>query len=355
MVDVAMDRLDLAIVGGGIIGLTTALMAKRRQPGSTVAVFERSLMGQGATRYSARLSIPYGATPQIRALASRSTQLFRTLREEVPELPIRDLEIFGVCSPGKLAGIRSAITVQGADTLRDHVPRTLDGFRVPPDSVVFGGLPATRCADDSLADRITAHLESQAGTLLLNGTEIVTVGKSGDNHVLETRDGRRFLAKRLAVCIGPWLAGSALVPLPVRADVRTKKVVAFHIPIAPPPDASAVYLFDHDAFLLPQPERRCWFYSFRSEHWDCKPESSGLYVDSSELERAKDILGLYLPLEGCDRWGARIFCDAYTPTRDPLIERVPDLPCCVVAGGCSGSGIRLAPAIAERIVTLLTD
>jgi glycine/D-amino acid oxidase-like deaminating enzyme len=354
-VDVAVDSLDLAIVGGGIIGLMTALLTQRRQPASTIAVFDRSLVGQGATRYSARLGLPYGATPRLRSFASCSTQLYRTLRGEIPELPIRDLELFGICSPEKIASIRSGITVHGADQLHERVPRSIDGFQVPPGYLVFGSLPATRCADDSLATCIATHLQSHAGTLLLNGTEIIAVSRSGDNHVLEAGDGRRFSSKRVAVCIGPWLAGSPLVPLPVRAATRTKKVVAFHIPGMPPVDASAVYWFDHDAFLLPQPEQRCWFYGFRSEHWDCQPEVSGLHLDASELERARDILNLFLPPDSGDRWGTRIFCDAYTATREPLIERIPHLPCCVVGGGCSGSGVRLAPAIAAGILDLMAS
>jgi glycine/D-amino acid oxidase-like deaminating enzyme len=48
-----------------------------------------------------------------------------------------------------------------------------------------------------------------------------------------------------------------------------------------------------------------------------------------------------------------VFCDAYTASRDPMIAAVPDHPGVAVIGGAGGSGVRLAPAMAERGLELL--
>jgi len=49
-----------------------------------------------------------------------------------------------------------------------------------------------------------------------------------------------------------------------------------------------------------------------------------------------------------------VFCDAYTPTGEPLVERVPEAPI-VLAGAGSGAGFRLSPGLAHEALRLLTD
>jgi glycine/D-amino acid oxidase-like deaminating enzyme len=129
----------------------------------------------------------------------------------------------------------------------DTVPRTIAGFRAPRGTVVFGGFPATRCADASLPEHLATFLEAHPATFLVEGTEIVHVASDGDSHRLDAHDGRRFSARRVALCLGPWLARHSPVPIGVSPPIRTKKVVSLHVPIEPQSDASVVYLFDHDA------------------------------------------------------------------------------------------------------------
>jgi glycine/D-amino acid oxidase-like deaminating enzyme len=43
-----------------------------------------------------------------------------------------------------------------------------------------------------------------------------------------------------------------------------------------------------------------------------------------------------------------VFCDAYTPLREPAVGALPGQPGVVVIGGAGGSGVRLAPSMAER-------
>lgn len=350
---------DLAVVGGGVLGLMTALFARRRHPRWRLAVIDRSLAGQGATRYSACLDYPYGSAPGVRELSLRSQDLFRRLRQEGADLPIVDLDLYGACDESRLESVRTRLTrpaercPPGPGLEPPRIPGAIDGLALPAGSAVLRGLKATRCTDDSLADCLLQRLLAEPGTDLVEGAEVAHVGAEGGAQRLLTRDGRSFQARRVALCLGPWLVRGLPGLTGQASGLRVKKVVALHLPGAPAPGAPVICLFDHDAFFLPQPEKRRWLFSFRSEHWDCEPDPAALHLGADDLARAGAILARHLGAELPQPLGARVFCDAYSPAGEPSIAAVDGLPCCVAVGGAGGSGVRLAPGIAELALALI--
>jgi glycine/D-amino acid oxidase-like deaminating enzyme len=201
-------------------------------------------------------------------------------------------------------------------------------------------------------DALVAALAGMTGPAVrsdvMEGAEVVRLSGSTGRYRLEVHDGRTIDAARVALCVGPWLGGALAALTGRRAEVRNKKVVSLIVPGQPAPGAPVIYLFEHEAFLLPQPERRRWLFSFRSEEWDVAPELGALRLTADDLARAMRILALHFPAGVAGPLGARIFCDAYTESRDPMIAALPDHPGVVVIGGAGGSGVRLAPAMAER-------
>ncbi|HEX6873810.1 MAG TPA: FAD-binding oxidoreductase, partial [Micromonosporaceae bacterium] len=73
------------------------------------------------------------------------------------------------------------------------------------------------------------------------------------------------------------------------------------------------------------------------------------------LAEANDILARYAPALAGRCVSGRVFCDAYTPNRQPLVSAVDDRARIVFAGGANGSGYRLGPAIAAETVDLLPE
>jgi glycine/D-amino acid oxidase-like deaminating enzyme len=49
-----------------------------------------------------------------------------------------------------------------------------------------------------------------------------------------------------------------------------------------------------------------------------------------------------------------VFCDAYSPDREPVVRALDAGARLIFAGAASGSGYRLAPAIAAECTDLLT-
>src|SRR5947209_20006472 len=79
-----MERYDAAIVGGGIIGLASALRAQ--QLGLRVCVLERGEPGSGATRAAAGVLAPDPETRGFTALARHSAQLWPAFAKELGDV-----------------------------------------------------------------------------------------------------------------------------------------------------------------------------------------------------------------------------------------------------------------------------
>ncbi len=62
--NVWFNGLDLVVVGSGLVGLTTALFYKRRDPGSKVLVVERGLLPYGASTRNAGFAC-YGSPSEL--------------------------------------------------------------------------------------------------------------------------------------------------------------------------------------------------------------------------------------------------------------------------------------------------
>jgi glycine/D-amino acid oxidase-like deaminating enzyme len=76
-------------------------------------------------------------------------------------------------------------------------------------------------------------------------------------------------------------------------------------------------------------------------------------VSAADISAARDCLRRYSPaLAGACRAG-RVFCDAYSPDREPVVRALDETGRIVFAGAANGSGYRLAPAIASEAVDLL--
>ena len=67
---------DLVIIGAGVIGTTIAWMARGKYPDWNIALVDKSMIGQGASMYSACLDMPFGHTELRRELTRKSRKWY---------------------------------------------------------------------------------------------------------------------------------------------------------------------------------------------------------------------------------------------------------------------------------------
>jgi glycine/D-amino acid oxidase-like deaminating enzyme len=343
------DRYDIAVVGAGVIGCLTAEELLRRAPGARVAVLDRDAAGQGASRRSAGLHFPRGSSARVREMARQSQDHYRRLVAADPAVPIRSLPMWVV-----------APAAQGAAVAETYLPEarlTGTGELAPADVVLPPGHLAWRGEGCQFADvpalvqRIAAGLRERAD--LREGVAVEAVEETPGGLRLRLGDGDRLTAGQVVLAPGPWTAAAAwrdqLAPL----AVRVKRVVALHVQLPPAPEDGVVVLHDEDAFLLPVHARGYWIFSYTRIEWDVDPDALTGGLTATDLHEGRELLARYAPRMAAHCNAGRVFCDAYSPDRVPLVRALDGDHRLIFAGAANGSGYRLAPAIAAAAADLL--
>lgn len=350
---------DLIIIGAGIIGASAAYFAAQHMPSWNILLLDRSMIGTGATQYSVGLDFPYGRTPLQKRLSQESNEAYLQLKALMPELPIRSLPFFGVVSREHLSQVLSKFTLEdvhraGEDEFQ-RLLRVYPDLRLGGEQVLLTGCRASYGFAAQIAQALVAQFRREAGAQCWEGVEVESLERAGERFALHTMDGRTLHGRRVLLATGPWSLRGPGAEFARAAGVRIKKVAALHIARVPARQQEPmIYFFDEDAFLLPIHERGEWVFSFTSQEWDCAPEISALKINAEERASALSVLARYCPsfVEDCS--GGRVFCDAYSQDRGPLVARVPEMNDFIMAGACSGAGYRLAPGMAREALRHLS-
>ena len=355
------DRIeDLLVVGAGIVGALVAAAARLRYPGWRIALVERAAIGQGATGHSAGLMPVVGRTEAARRRAVRARQGYAALRAH------------GLTLPGSEVRACWVVAAARRRELEEHCGGPLEPLagnrRTAPSAV--GPAPSLERDEILLDAGLVARLDALAalrelvrwgrerGVACHEGIAVRRIS-GGPIWSLECSDGVARRAWRVVLATGPWQLLDPLWeplweplwgPLVPARDARTKKIVALHVVPAPEPGARLILFPDEDAFLLPVPEHGRWLLSVPCRAWDWQPDDHSL--SAVDLELARSVLARRFPRWEARVSGATVFGDAYRPDRQPIVQRLASSV--VRVGCCSGSGVRLGPALAEEALAELS-
>jgi glycine/D-amino acid oxidase-like deaminating enzyme len=345
---------DLVVVGGGIMGICAAAEAMRRSPGAAVTVVDRADIGGGASRYAPGIQLAIGRTARERDLATRSLRAWTSVSAEASWAIGRSCELYWLADDPEL--LRDMHVAGGPRSAPESALRaSLSSL-----AITVGGraILADRCSYTPVAPLIGAYrrrLEA-AGCRFVEGFEASRL-ESGPAGVRVLRDGGDGMSGTEAVvALGPWAPRSPLVP---RADepfrsLRVKKVISLHLAQAPGPECPALAFQEDYAFLIPMVEAGYWLFSFTSDHWDVDPIPETLAVEAADLDKARSILGKWLPRVP-EVASARVFCDCYSSDRVPIVAADRSAARVVFVGAGGGNGFRFAPACAEDALDLLAS
>jgi glycine/D-amino acid oxidase-like deaminating enzyme len=333
---------EVLVVGGGVIGLTTAAALLERDPHMTVAVLDKGVIGGGASRHAGAIDIPYFRTPLHRHLVETSWAWHEARRAQAGGYR-RRVPMIWYAEPG--ADLQAHI----ATPLASGAPGTSPGWRLPKSIRALDGesfVIDTGAWCQALAREVT---QSGRGTVIEHAT-VTSLDDTPRGKRATCADGRAYTARHVVLALGPWLPGwdERTQAWSATLGLRTKRVFGLNVEV----DASAqahvaVGWPGADIYFHPAHDGSGYRLSLRHDEWGVDPDAPHAMADIV-LERASGFLDQLL---GKGRWsiaGHRIFADSYTPEFEPVIapcealgERV------TIATATHGSGIRLAPGIAE--------
>ena len=341
--------IDLAIVGSGVLGTTAAYLALRSHQVKSVLLLDKSATVMGASAYSAGLCTPIVRSNETAKLSRCSESLLRSLRKEIPSLPVEDVSTYLLCRSSDV-GFVSSLCEQGATQVEGHDLKCLVNrcpwLQVPMGETILALGQARRIRVREYVEELVARMRKFESFKFLDGVQVLSVEEGDDSLELKLEGERRISARKVLIATGPWILSGPGCEVAQREETAIKKVIALHIHEPPLSASPVIYLFEHNAFLMPMPERDCWLMSYTSSEWGGDPDTTVFRISAQERAGALRLLARYSAsfVEKC--MGGRAFCDAYTPNQVPFAGWLKQSNDCVVAGGSSGSGARYATGLA---------
>lgn len=344
-----MQRPTVAIVGAGIVGCLAAREITARHPDVHVTVIDRDGIGTGVSRRSAGLHLARGASPRIRKMSALSHGYYANLAPTLPSGLIFPLDGVIVAGSSNQERLVEQYLPEAAVEPMFGVPSPLR--ELPPGSGSWK-LAGSQYADVyRLAQSIAAGLRGAVD--FWEGVRVAGVEAREDEVFLVLGSGDRLRVDQVVLAPGAWISDPAWRDLVAPLGLRVKKVVALHLGVMPEPSDPVIVFEDVDAFLLPVFHRGHWLFSYTCDAWDVDPDDLCDGLSNANLAAGRACLAQYSSdLADACRSG-RVFCDAYSPRREPLVQTLDGSGRVIFAGAANGSGYRLAPAIAAEVADLV--
>ncbi len=226
---------DVAIVGGGIIGASTAFWLSRLEPRTRITVLDAGTLASGASGRNAGFVLQGAAsdylTDQARYGAAQARRLWQFTKES------RDLIAQHADTDAVALETTGSMVVAGSAEEDARLQNSVQALRadgvpvsyLPPRELArrlrsqgyLGGLYVTGGGALNPAS-LVRHLVGQSGATVLDHHEVVGLSPSGSRIVVET-SLRRVFAQRVVLALGAYLP--TLVPVleayvrPVRAQM----------------------------------------------------------------------------------------------------------------------------------------
>ncbi len=354
--------MDVVIVGGGIVGLSSAYALADR--GASVTVCERGSIGAGSTERSVGGIRAQFSTPVNVDLSLESMRVWETFEER-----------FGVDIEYRRTGyLFLARSEETAATFRENVAMQADRgvpstYLEPEDALehcsgirpeAFAGAtysPTDGFADPHLALQGYAQAATEAGARVLTKTAVTDVLRDGDRVTGVETEAGRLEADVVVNAAGPWagqVAAMADHPLPISPKRRQVAVVEPETPV-PETDPLAIDL-ERGAYLRPERDGDALLGGhFADVDPDCDPDAYPTSYDfdwaAAALEAAADWTSYVGPGTRIKRGWAGLY--AVSPDRHPILEETA--PGLLTAAGFSGHGFQHAPATGTIVAELALD
>jgi len=348
----------IAIVGGGLMGLSAAFHLRRDDPGVRVTVLERDRVGAAASGASAAGVRAMGRDPAERALALASLARWPDLDREL-EAPTGYRRGGGLrvaldaatwaAAPAWVAEQRGAavpVELVDAAAARRLAPGIAPSCRGGVHCAIDGQAEAllTVQAFAAAARRLGAHLEEGAGARGL-------VVERGRVVAIELGDGGREACDVAIVAAGAW-TGALLAAVGVPLPIRTRALQMLLTEPSPAALAPVVGAFDR-RLSLKQLDDGAYLIG---GGWPARitDQAGNRYalLDESVQGSLETAAAVYPALAGRALARGWAGLEAFTPDELPIIGPVPGLEGLLIAAGFSGHGFALGPIVGDILARL---
>ncbi len=355
---------DVLVIGGGVIGTSTALALARRRPGRVV-LLEKAFLGAGSSGKSGAIIRQHYSNRLTAAMAQKSLRVFEHFEDAVGGPPVfTRTGMVLVVNERDRAALEANVAMQrelGIDV------------RLVSGQVLADIDPNARLGEDEVAAfeaeagyveavQVVASFAEAArheGADIRLGVEVKNILTEGDRVAgVETNEGR-YDCRTLVLATGPWAAGLAKTArwrLPVQS-CRTQ-VALFRRP----PDfgrRGAVYGdFVQGVYFKPTHGDMIHAGSLAGEELQnpVDPDHYNEAADGDWLPQVRQRLSRRYPAmhRGYGRGGYGALY-GITPDWHPILDRLPNVQGAYCAVGFSGHGFKMSPVVGQLMAELVLD
>jgi len=358
-----MAKYDVVVVGGGILGASSAYYLKKRNAGR-ILLLERATAGAGGTGKSAALVRQHYSTPLMARLAFAGVGIFSSMREELGRDGgyVRSGWAFLV-PPDALDAARMNVKMQQSVGVTTEILSEAEVARTMPwlnrdgvAAVVWEKLGGYADPIQSTEAFISAF-ERLGGEVRLR-TPCREFIRQGDRVTGVVTDEGPIAAGNVVNAAGPWsvkLAELAGIELKMRVlreqdtiwQARTGRVLP----------ACAVSNAVDAIYLRPMGEGRFLIgRGFPKPYLDCDPEN---YKQTADDDFVAEVIARaenrFPPLQGASLMHAYAALYDVTPDWYPFIGPRQDIGGYYDASGGSGHGFKIGPAMGRELADWIVD
>lgn len=361
---------DIILVGGGLMGLWTALALKKRRPSLRVTLLERNTTPLGASTRNAGFACFGSPTELIHDADTQGTDEMLAIAEmryrgiEKIRAHFTDTQIgFDACGgyecinrdnknwqdlPDRLNwlnGLLKEITGKTAlFQLADHKLATmgLQGF----DTLVENETEAA-LHSGQLVQALTQKVQA-AGVNILSGQEVSTIEKQNSTVCITTRQNRQFTAVHVVLCTNAFT--NELAPQAGITPARGQVIVTSPIPDLP---MKGTFHFDEGFYYWRNLGNRILLGGARNTAFEAEA-TTDLSGSAPVRKTLEDFLAQHLHPSFQYRidhhWSGIM---GFTADKRPYTARVKEGVTAAIA--CNGMGVALTPIVAEKLAQQLLD
>ncbi|OGB14530.1 MAG: sarcosine oxidase subunit beta [Burkholderiales bacterium RIFCSPLOWO2_12_67_14] len=352
-------RADVIIVGGGIMGASSAFFLRQR--GVSVILLERGLIGQQASGVNFGNTRRMGRPVDELPLANRSREIWLKFKElfdgdaelllnghlRVGFTPAHEERMAKYAQDAKDFGLD--MQMLSAKALRERFPY------LGPELTAGCYAPHDGHANPRLAAPIIGRAAVREGAQVFENTEIVAVEKEGEDFRVTAADGRVFRAPVALITAGAWgnrISTSFGEPVPMIAKVP-HMCVTEPVPYAIGPTTGAMAdVFEQVVFFRQVARGNIVIGGGGHELADI--ESRRAYVNPSrtlyKLANAPRVVPAFKNLNIIRVWGG---IEGYMEDGRSVMGPSARVPGLYYAFGFSGEGFQLGPGVGDVMAELI--
>ncbi|MFB5663694.1 NAD(P)/FAD-dependent oxidoreductase [Alteribacillus sp. HJP-4] len=353
---------DIVIIGGGIIGASTAHYLTNAGQKNVVLCEQDRPPGIGATKMSGGL-IRMNHTNDIQTkLAWKSYSVFSNWSEIIGGSCDFNQSGFAL-----LAGDNSKKNLfkNVCEMQKIGIPTTLitpDDFKKMQPYVSMKGVssiayePMSGYGDPALAAASFINRAKQNGLELLEGTKVIELLVEGEKvKGVKTNIGDIY-SEKVILCGGAWTA-QLLQPLNVAIPLQRKQIGISFFKWRKDNQSNPLLTYIDDT-------KGCYFRSLSKDqilvgvsanNQESRSDELRDVLSTEDINKAYKSITQRISPKSFKPMGGRCGFDAYTPDKHPIIGNLNEVDGVYLATGFSGGGFKISPAVGQEIANELLE